>query len=468
MPHSVNSIRDTANTLINALGDQAADAYIVGGAVRDFLLESESVTDLDLVIAHTQDAVRTKIIHDLAWAIDGRAGLLHEDPLTYRISSSELHLDISFCAGPIEDDLDRRDFTLNAIAVPLVGWEDAIRSLTLIAPHGGWRDLHNRKLSALNPSVFQDDPVRMLRAVRIAARLGLHIDAETAQQITRDAHLLAEAAPERITEELLRILEAPESHTAIEEAHQLGLLEAILPGVAANAADWQRTLATLAAMNEVTTPPDVITADSLWTLFPADHFEQKTQGEHSRRTVLKLAVLLLRTLKRPQTLRLSNHAASLVTRIITHRGDDQSISAGRDRANLKRVYRFYRDAGDAAVDILFLTIAKPAAGQTPDIAAPERDERFSKVRHILDLGLHQGVAPQFQDRLVNGRDLTAHLDRPSGDWIRPILEKIDEARATGEITTRRQALQMATALHRNETNCTTPTIPTKTGARETT
>ena len=439
-------IRNIEAKLTHVLGDRAADTYIVGGTVRDRLLERDSDTDLDLVITHTNPEDRRDIARNIARVTGGAPVLLHEETGTYRIGAGDTHLDVSFCSGPVEADLERRDFTLNAIAAPLIGWEESTRSLTVIAPHGGWDDLHNRKLRAMNCRVFQDDPVRLLRAVRIAAHLGLRIDAETAQQAARDAHLLAGAAPERITEELLRILEAPEPHTVVQTTVQMGLLETLLPGVAANNdGHWQRTLATLEAVDRVTTPPQKLSEDSIWHLVTVDHFDQRCQGLHSRRTVLKLAVLLQGTTDIRSvrgilgTLRVSKQTANLVARIAAHRNRLRSITNGQDQENLRRIYHFFRDAGDAALDTVFLALAEHSR-------APDQHVHTLKVRHILEQALRNGVAPRLNDLPVNGQDLMNHLEKPPGPWLTPLLERIDEARATGEINSRSQALQMADRL----------------------
>ena len=205
--------------------------------------------------------------------------------------------------------------------------------------------------------------------------------------------------------------------------------------MAANGADWQRTLATLAPLDQVTAAPDFINPGSVWQLIPVDHFEQRTLGNHSRQTLLKLAALLLKLpeanslRKTLRSLRVSNHAANLITRIVTCFEFLDYITTEADRENLRRIYRFFRDAGDAAADTIFLALAQHA-GMHQD---QNHDHYQHKARHILEQGLHYGVAPQRETRLMNGYDLMKHLDQPSGDWLVPMLEKIDEARAIGRL-----------------------------------
>jgi hypothetical protein len=112
----------------------------------------------------------------------------------------------------IEADLATRDFTINAIAVPLAGGEP-------VDPHGGRADLEAGVLRAVSPDVFDADPLRLLRAVRLEDELGLRLDAATEQLVRLRAAKVAESAGERILEELVRL-----SASGFERAGDLGLL----------------------------------------------------------------------------------------------------------------------------------------------------------------------------------------------------------------------------------------------------
>ena len=123
----------------------------------------------------------------------------------------------------IADDLAQRDFTVNALALPI---EAATMLATLhpqieqppehlIDPFDGWRDLHARNLRVVQEQVFQKDPLRLLRAIRLSASRQLSIEPSTASILSRDAPLLRQVAPERIRDELLQMLAAPHVTTAI-------------------------------------------------------------------------------------------------------------------------------------------------------------------------------------------------------------------------------------------------------------
>jgi tRNA nucleotidyltransferase/poly(A) polymerase len=122
-------------------------------------------------------------------------------------------VDFTPLAGTIEDDLATRDFTINAIAQPVAGGD-------YIDPLGGRGDLESRTLRAVSESVFEDDPLRLLRAVRLEDELGFALDTPTEELVRRHAALVADPAGERIVGELERL-----SPGGFERANELGLLE---------------------------------------------------------------------------------------------------------------------------------------------------------------------------------------------------------------------------------------------------
>jgi Poly A polymerase head domain len=184
------------------------EAWVVGGAVRDELLGRE-IVDLDIACADPKAAAR---------AYGRRAGGA-PFPLSERHGAWRVALDggrtVDFTPLPdgIEKDLASRDFTINAIAVPLQGGDP-------VDPHGGIADLKARQLRAVSPSIFEDDPLRLLRAVRLEEELGVSLDAETENLVRRHAALVTEPAAERVLSELERL--EPRGYFRL---HELGLLE---------------------------------------------------------------------------------------------------------------------------------------------------------------------------------------------------------------------------------------------------
>jgi tRNA nucleotidyltransferase/poly(A) polymerase len=169
------------------------EAWVVGGAVRDELLGRELV-DLDIAVRDPRRAARSYAKHS-----GGAPFALSEQHGAWRVAlENGRTVDFTPLPGSIEDDLATRDFTINAIARPLAGGEP-------VDPYGGQADLESRRLRAVGESVFQDDPLRLLRAVRLEDELELRLDEETQRLVQRDAELVTRPAGERILAELVRL-----------------------------------------------------------------------------------------------------------------------------------------------------------------------------------------------------------------------------------------------------------------------
>jgi hypothetical protein len=184
------------------------DAWVVGGAVRDELLGRELV-DLDIAVREPKRAARA-----FAKRAGGAPFALSERHGAWRVAlDGGRTADFTPLPGSIEDDLATRDFTINAIARPLAGGEP-------VDPFNGRDDLEARRLRAVGPTVFEDDPLRLLRAVRLEDELGLGLDGDTERLVRDHAALVARPAGERILQELRRL--SPQGYARLDE---LGLLE---------------------------------------------------------------------------------------------------------------------------------------------------------------------------------------------------------------------------------------------------
>ena len=169
------------------------EAWVVGGAVRDELLGRELV-DLDIAVGDPRKAARA-----FAKRAGGALFALSERHGAWRVALEHGRtVDFTPLPGRIEDDLATRDFTINAIARPLAGGEP-------IDPFGGRADLEAHLLRAVAESAFRDDPLRLLRAVRLEDELELRLDEATEGLVQRDAGLVGDPAGERILVELRRL-----------------------------------------------------------------------------------------------------------------------------------------------------------------------------------------------------------------------------------------------------------------------
>jgi putative nucleotidyltransferase with HDIG domain len=216
-------VSDAINTVREALAGSGANAWIVGGALRDSLL-GRPVTDVDLAV--DGDPERT------AKAVQGRVGgpafPLSEEFGAWRVlTNAGFVCDVSPLQGSsIEEDLAKRDFSINAMAQPVGGEK-------LIDPHGGRADIDTRTLRVLGEQSYRDDALRPLRLVRLATELGFAPDEDTERLTFEYAAFVTRTSPERIWAELRRLVVADDVLNGLALAQRLGLVAAVLPELAA-------------------------------------------------------------------------------------------------------------------------------------------------------------------------------------------------------------------------------------------
>ena len=221
------------------LKEAGFEAYLVGGCVRDLLISREP-KDWDVTTNATPEEIQDLFVETFYENTYGTVGVVTEsaDPrlkvvevTPYRIESgysNARHPDEVRFSKSLADDLKRRDFTINAIAYdPASG--------KLVDLHNGREDLGRRVIAAVgDPSArFEEDALRMLRAIRIAADLDFAIDAQTAVGIAANAAQLGKISKERVRDELTRILMSPRPMQAIYIAQKLGILAYVLPQIEA-------------------------------------------------------------------------------------------------------------------------------------------------------------------------------------------------------------------------------------------
>ena len=480
------------------------DAYLVGGAVRDRLLGRSSERDIDLAVAG--DAVA--LGEELAGELGGSLAPLSVPRGMMRIALADdgrgqsQIIDISGFSESIERDLSRRDFTVNAMAVPLSLLRQAQDDNgnfgeMVIDPHGGRGDLMRKTVRAL-PSpepgrdVFQDDPGRLLRAVRLAGELGLRIEPDTVRLLAANSHLLPRVAPDRVRDEFLRLLAPNGAMGRIQTLDYLGMLQHVIPELMeAKGVDqpkmhywdvWGHSLHTLEAAEGVTGGHQNSPVFSCvpWTPESEAYFAETVSDGHTRRTILKLAALFhdvakprTKTLEpdgrtrffghsekgavmageRLREMRLSSRGVSMVSRMVEHHlrptGMSPASKGDRDEWPTDRaIYRYFRDVGDVALDTLYLCMADYLGAKGPELAHPEWLNHARMISHVLYTGSREPVSIA-TPRLVNGHDLMSHFGLPPGPHIGSLLATIEEARAAGEIETQEQALELAALTLKN-------------------
>ena len=241
--HQISHVADTLNV----------ECYVVGGYVRDIFLERPS-NDIDVVVVGSGIEVASELkkllgkrAHLSVFKNFGTAQVKYK-PLTSHLSALTSEIEIEFVGarkesyshdsrkpivenGTLEDDQNRRDFTINAMAICL----NKERFGELVDPFNGIADLEDGIIATpLDPEVtFSDDPLRMMRCIRFATQLNFHIEEETFDALTRMADRIKIVSGERIEVELNKIIMAPHPSIGFEYLQRSGLLQIILPELAA-------------------------------------------------------------------------------------------------------------------------------------------------------------------------------------------------------------------------------------------
>ncbi|MBI4187711.1 MAG: CCA tRNA nucleotidyltransferase [Chloroflexi bacterium] len=468
----------------NFLAGQNIESYVVGGMVRDMLL-GRATADIDLAIA--ADAL--EIVPRIASDLGGKYVLLDRITGAGRIIMADREasparvqwqLDFSTLEGNINQDLARRDFTVNAMAIDLSQLRDDLSNVQLIDPFNGRNDLRHGIIRMVADTAFPADAVRLLRAVRLAAELGFNIEPKTEVLIRRYSSLIGSVAGERIREELLRLL-AVSGGKLLAYLDELHLLMALFPelnetkGVKQPKEHFwdvfEHSLKTVSAIDFLLREGDWEHAgdEALgavpWSEMLAQHFSEEISVGSTRRILLKLAALL-HDIAKPQTktiesdgrlrflghaiegaaiaanimkrLRFSTREIKLVETVVRHHLRPGQMSQ-QELPTQRAIYRFFRDTGETGIDILFLNLADHLASRGPKLNLPHWQEHTRTVQYVLSRHFEQEsiVRPS---RLVNGNDLINIFTMSPGPGIGEVLEAVREAQASGEITTREEAL----------------------------
>ena len=458
------------------------DAYLVGGSVRDWLLSAKPGQDIDIAVSGDPEAIAREIAGRFGGTVvplSPAHGIVRVAvPADDGAEDGPWNIDVDGFTGTIEADLARRDFSVNAMAVPLAGWPS---SDSLIDMFGGRADLATKTIRALGPTVFQDDPGRLMRTVRLAAQLKFRVEPGTSKLIAADAGLLASVSPERIREEFLTILSLDGAKGQIEVLDHFGLFEQVIPELqTAKGVDqpnmhywdvWGHTMQTVEAAELITKghQNSPIYSCVPWTPDSKAHFEQHATDGHTRGTLLKLAALF-HDIAKPQTksqdetgrtrffghseqgaeiaiqrlthLRISSKGIEMVAKMVEQHLRPAGMRDGDDWPTNRAIHRYFRDVGDVAIDTLYLSLADYLGAKGPDVVHEEWRNHAKMVGHILHIGTSEPVSPT-TTRLITGNDLMTHFDLQPGPEIGAVLGRVEEARSAGEIETKEQALEMA-------------------------
>jgi tRNA nucleotidyltransferase/poly(A) polymerase len=468
------------------------EIYLVGGAVRDFLLGHET-HDLDFVVPGDGLKIARRVAKALNGAffpLDttndiGRVVITNDD-------QPRVVLDFSSYRGDgLKSDLFARDFSINAIAFNL-------RSQQIEDPVGGLSDIRGKSIRVCSSNSIIDDPVRIIRAVRFAARLGFSINKETRQSLKASVGLLPRISPERIRDELFKILDGQKPSSAIKALDILGALPYIIPEIlelkgviqpSPHKFDvWDHTLKVIDHLETIfnllaldfDSPKANDLMNGLLTMKLGRYHEQFRQhyssvpgAERSLRSLIFFSALYhdigkprkleaengrirfhghdeeggFIAVKRAIKLRLSNSEMDLVRVIIqnhmrllyhVNRLDGEGKHPTR-----RAIYRFFRDTDEAGVDLCLLALADQRATYDTELTQQTWTACLEVVRIFLENWWEKRETTISPPQLVNGNDLMTALNILPGPDLGKMLEAIREAQAMGIIEARDQAINLA-------------------------
>lgn len=478
--HCIESIQILAE-------ENKTEIYIVGGFLRDLLL-TRKTSDIDFAVAHHPKVIAEKFSDRFKFPMV----VLEEEQEIYRVIAppdGEFAPDgftfdfAKFKDQTIAEDLAKRDFTINALASRLKPAISNLRSQisnseALLDPFNAREDLKNKIVRQISPRIYDDDPLRMLRAFRCASQLGFAVEPATLQAIQSNAKKIHSVAAERIREEILLLLDPSDSYPYFCQLDESGLVSELFSEVDPNrnCADqyypgkgvWGHSLDSFKCLEWI--------FRNLGSEFPEDCekmssflFQKGDESEgHPRATLMKLAVLFHDIGKAPTAKIIENRMRFFDHQMAGGRIIEQiarrlkfSTSATRslslwveshmrpggltfveqltDRAR----FRFFRDLGNASIPVLLISLADRYT-YIPDDLGKKNDPHETVTKELVRWHYQKEMEElSKKPKLINGNVLMEKLNLAPGPLIGEILKAVEEAAVLEEIKTPEEAVEFS-------------------------
>jgi poly(A) polymerase len=449
-------------------------AWVVGGSVRDRVL-GRATADLDIVI----DEDPAEAARLLGRAGDRAASFaLSEEFGAWRVVARDGSWQIDLeplRGGTLEADLALRDFTINAVAEPLQGGEP-------IDPLGGLEDLAAQRLRMAGPASFSDDPLRVLRLVRMAVELGLEPERDTAAAARAQARHLPAVSGERVFVELQRTIGAPAALRGLKLMDELNATAAVLPeledmmGIEQNRFHHRdvhgHTMEVLEQVIKLQHDPAAVVGETRGAAV-AELLGEPLADGLTRGAALRWGALLHDAAKpltrgvRPTDGRVTfighdTRGAELARSVLSRLRASERLRghvAGLVRHHLRlgfmvhepqplarrTVFRYLRACQPVEVDVTLLSMADRLATRG-DRAEEAIAAHMRLARGMLDDGLSFRAGGGAPRPLWRGDELAHAVGIALGPRVGELLEELSEAQYAGEVVTREQALNFARSL----------------------
>ncbi|MDD2752920.1 MAG: HD domain-containing protein [Candidatus Omnitrophica bacterium] len=454
--------------------------YLVGGYLRDLLLKRDKPNpDIDFCLEKNAIAFGRNLAHKL------HAGFVVLDKehgccrLVKRVKEKTYTLDFAdFRGKDLKTDLLLRDFSINALALDLADFLTGKKfPQGLIDPFDGQKDLKLKRISFIHASVFDQDPLRILRAFSLSAIFGFKITPQTLKLIKAKKEKLSTVSFERVRDELFKILGQPNAYEYLVLLDQLKILKIILPEIelmrGVNQGPYHH-LDVLGHSFESLKKLEEIVEEHKHNPDIKNFLSQQISAERSRLELLKLGVFL-HDIGKPQAKRrkgnktifhgherVGAHIARNIARRLKLSNDElEAISkivfwhlrpgylADSSRPSARAKFRYFRDAGNEAISVLLASLADQRATRGRLTTQESRQQHEKVVAALIREYFKQQKEKKFP-RLINGDDLIKSLKLDPSPLIGKILQEIEELQAIGKIKTKKEALEKAKKIIRRQ------------------
>jgi len=486
--------------LANLIAQKAPTAYYVGGCLLDSFLGKYSA-DIDLALPRQDVAPVAK---KLAAAL--KAAVFEMDPefCVWRLTLKDgFQIDLSALEGDdILTDLPRRDFTINALALPVLSKPrlkirtinnkkkvllDSFDKKLLIDLNNGQKAIKNKQIIANNPKIFDADPLRLFRAFRIAAERGFEIDKNTLDLIKQKSKKAHISSGERIQEELKRLFRARNTAHYISIMEEAGLFKKLLPMLAdqktcaecyyGKGGVWKHTLLVVERIEFLLNNLKLCIPSFYKDLKPfcQDHALYKMAAflhDISKPETAKMKDGRLRFFYHEQQgarraeyflkkLRYSALDCKMICRMISSHLRPSNLASNEIVTN-KGVYKFFKELGSAGIPLLFLCWADYTSYVSMESLKkmlPKAQESVMTIEEGKALGAEGKTLRHLQmlnflftkyftetqkiilpQKLLDGKDIMRELKLPSGKIIGIILEHLAEAQVEGKFSTHTEGI----------------------------
>jgi len=435
------------------------EIYLVGGAVRDFLMDKITF-DRDLIVC---DVEAREFAQKLADLFDATFVPLDEENKIYRVVMPDKlnYLDIT---NPVENslqkDLARRDLAINAIAINLNTGE-------IIDPFNGISDIQNKIISEISEQNFIDDPLRLLRIFRFQANLGFSISPVLLNIVNKHFKLISKPAHERVIYEIVKLFSGEYAHVALLNMDKCGLLEEIFPFVADvkkvpenshhhldlfnHSIETVKQISDLylASKNEIREHLDKIDFGgfsrlahlrfagflhdigkfSTWTIVEGRHRFIKHDDVGS-----KLAVEILKKMH------FSNKQVDYISQMIKYHIYPSHVMSAPDISE-KIMMRFVRRMNDNSIDNIILAMADRLSARGPEITDEIVNNNISSLNKLMNFYLEKKDELKPLPKLLDGKEIMSLLNIKPSPILGQIIEALHEAQLDGDVTCRDEAIK---------------------------